>query len=179
VDEPDWYCSEVLAGRVDFEAVVETDDVLAFRPPVPGFGADHVIVITKRHVRSLLDCDGEIAGRLLDVLKMVAAEVVERHGGCRYCPVSETSSTTSSCISMLPPETASPASSRTRSCLLTSGCVWSIRPHDLRHSLGAITPAVRPVLGEGVLVDSRGCDETTAPASTERRPSEETSSSTD
>lgn len=83
MDEPDWYCNEVIPGLIDVDVVAETEHVLAFRPPVPGFGKEHVIVVPKRHVRSLLELDAETAARLLAVAQGVARDVVERHGGCQ------------------------------------------------------------------------------------------------
>ncbi|MFM9577724.1 HIT family protein [Streptomyces turgidiscabies] len=82
-DGPDWYCAQVLPGHIAVDVVCETDDVLAFRPPVPGFGAEHIIVIPKQHVRSLLELDAGTAVKLLAVQQTVAAEVIDRHGGCQ------------------------------------------------------------------------------------------------
>ncbi|MGW4325086.1 hypothetical protein ACWEKR_04250 [Nocardia sp. NPDC004573] len=33
--EPDWYCDEVIPQLAEVDIVVETDQVLAFRPPIP------------------------------------------------------------------------------------------------------------------------------------------------
>lgn len=79
----DWYCDEVIPRRVEVEVVAETGSVLAFRPPRPGFGREHVIVVPKAHVPSLLDLAPDLAVELLAVLRDVAAEVVARHGGCQ------------------------------------------------------------------------------------------------
>ena len=83
MDKPDWYCDEVIPRLIDVEVVAETEHVLAFRPPIPGFGKEHVIVVPKRHVRSLLELDAETATRLLEVAQLVARGVVERQGGCQ------------------------------------------------------------------------------------------------
>ncbi|MEU3650286.1 HIT domain-containing protein [Lentzea sp. NPDC034063] len=80
---PDWYCDEVIPGKVEVEVLARTGNTLAFRPPLPGFGTDHVIVIPTRHVSSLLDLDDELALELLATVKTVAAQAVERHGGCQ------------------------------------------------------------------------------------------------
>jgi histidine triad (HIT) family protein len=79
----DWYCDDVIPGRVEVEVVVETATVLAFRPPRPGFGRDHVIVVPKAHVASLLDLAPDLAADMLAVLQQAAAQVVARHGGCQ------------------------------------------------------------------------------------------------
>ncbi|GAA3483363.1 HIT domain-containing protein [Streptomyces yanii] len=81
MDEPDWYCAEVFPRRIEINVVMETDSVLAFRPPVPGFGKDHVIVVPKHHVRSLLELDAALAAHLLEVVRTAARDVVARHGG--------------------------------------------------------------------------------------------------
>jgi histidine triad (HIT) family protein len=83
VDKPDWYCDEVIPRVIDVDVVIETEHVLAFRPPIPGFGKEHVIVVPKRHVRSLLEVDAETATRLLEVVQLAARGVVERQGGCQ------------------------------------------------------------------------------------------------
>ncbi|MFD9699998.1 HIT domain-containing protein [Lentzea sp. NPDC059081] len=80
---PDWYCDEVIPGRVAVEVLAKTGRTLAFRPPIPGFGTDHVIVIPTLHVTSLLDLDDDLAVELLGTVKEVAALAVEQHGGCQ------------------------------------------------------------------------------------------------
>lgn len=79
----DWYCDEVIPGRVQIDVLIDTPTVLAFRPPRPGFGTEHIIVIPKRHVPSLLELDSDLAVDLLAVVRQVGAQVVERHGGCQ------------------------------------------------------------------------------------------------
>ncbi|WP_040778295.1 HIT family protein [Nocardia pneumoniae] len=81
--EVDWYCDEVIPRRIDIDIVVETDDVLAFRPPIRGFGTDHVIVVPKRHVRSLLELEPALGADLLEVTQDVARRLVDEHGGCQ------------------------------------------------------------------------------------------------
>jgi len=34
VDKPDWYCDEVIPRLIDVDVVIETEHVLAFRPPI-------------------------------------------------------------------------------------------------------------------------------------------------
>jgi len=50
----DWYCEDVLSGKVEIHKVWEDERVLAFHAPTPH--ADiHVVVIPKQHVPSLMD----------------------------------------------------------------------------------------------------------------------------
>ncbi len=83
-DAPDWYCAEVLTGRTPVRRLVETDLVLGFVPPTPSFFPEHIIVIPKRHVRSLLLLEGsELTLDLVAVIKRLAQGITSRHGGCQ------------------------------------------------------------------------------------------------
>lgn len=79
----DWYCDAVVPGLVEVEVLARTASAMAFRPPVPGFGTDHIIVIPVRHVPSLLELDDALAVELLGMVKDVARLAVELHGGCQ------------------------------------------------------------------------------------------------
>jgi len=50
----DWYCEDVLTGRIEIRKVWEDERVLAFHHPQPT-SAIHVVVIPKQHVSSILD----------------------------------------------------------------------------------------------------------------------------
>ena len=81
----DFYCDEALSGRTDIVRVVETDNVLAFHHTRP-FYPVHVVVIPKRHISSLLTLEQEDDGLVLELLntvRRVAAQIVEKHGACR------------------------------------------------------------------------------------------------
>ena len=58
----DWYCEDVLSGKLDVQRVYEDDRVLAFHHPRPAARV-HVVVVPKSHVPSLLHAtalDGEL-----------------------------------------------------------------------------------------------------------------------
>jgi histidine triad (HIT) family protein len=57
----DFYCDEALSGRTAVDIVAETANVLAFKH-MRAHWADHVVVIPKRHVASLLDLGPEDEG---------------------------------------------------------------------------------------------------------------------
>jgi histidine triad (HIT) family protein len=50
----DWFCEDVLSGKLDIKKVWEDERVLAFHHPKPK-AEIHVVVIPKQHVESLLD----------------------------------------------------------------------------------------------------------------------------
>jgi histidine triad (HIT) family protein len=78
----DFYCDEALSGRTPIEVVEETADVLAFRHTRP-FWPEHIVVVPKRHVPSLLEVDAQLLAAVLAVVQRVAADLLERRGACQ------------------------------------------------------------------------------------------------
>lgn len=79
----DFYCNNVLSGQTPVEKVFETERVLAYHHTRP-FWETHIVVIPKTHVGSLLTIDDDsLLLELLDVVKKVAAQVVEEKGAAR------------------------------------------------------------------------------------------------
>src|SRR5688500_10478191 len=79
----DFYCDEVLSGKTQVEKVLETDNVLAYHHTRP-FWPTHIVVIPKTHIGSLLTIDDNgLLLELLDIVKQVAAQVVEDKGAAR------------------------------------------------------------------------------------------------
>jgi len=81
----DFYCQQILTGRLPVEKVHETARVLAFHHTRPAYPV-HLVVIPKMHVPSLVDLGAEGDGLLVEILSVVrrvAAQVVREHGACR------------------------------------------------------------------------------------------------
>lgn len=81
----DFYCDEVLSGKIEVKVVSETDNVLAYHHTRP-FWPVHIVVIPKRHVSSLLTLEASDTPLLLEliaVVREVAAQVVSEQGACR------------------------------------------------------------------------------------------------
>ncbi|MFH1845532.1 MAG: HIT domain-containing protein [bacterium] len=81
----DFYCDEVLSGKVSVRIVHETEDVLAYHHTRP-YWPVHIVVIPKRHVPSLVDLgteDPAILTNLLGVIRDVADRVLAEYGACR------------------------------------------------------------------------------------------------
>lgn len=81
----DFYCEEVLSGRIQVNKVHETANVLAYHHTRP-FYPVHIVVIPKKHIDSLLtleESDSLLLKEMLDVIKHVASGVVAEHGACR------------------------------------------------------------------------------------------------
>jgi len=84
-NETDFYCGQVLSGQTTVEKILETENVLAFYHTKP-FYETHIVVIPKRHIRSLLTlekADEKIFLELFEVIKTVAAKVTEKKGAAR------------------------------------------------------------------------------------------------
>lgn len=81
----DFYCEQVLSGRVAVERVVDTETVLAFHHTQP-YWPVHIVVIPKRHILSLAALEpGEltVAQEMLAVAGELCGRVTAEHGGCR------------------------------------------------------------------------------------------------
>jgi histidine triad (HIT) family protein len=73
----DWYCEDVLSGKLAVKKVWEDALVLAFHHPTPQ-AAIHVVVIPKQHVPSLLDplaLDGALLISMVTAIQAAALEL--------------------------------------------------------------------------------------------------------
>jgi histidine triad (HIT) family protein len=81
----DFYCDQIISGRIPVETLYVSQRVMAFRPPVPLWEA-HIIVIPRKHISSLADAasgDQPILVELLGIVARFSREVDEAWGGCR------------------------------------------------------------------------------------------------
>jgi histidine triad (HIT) family protein len=70
----DWYCEDVLSGKLEIRKVWEDARVLAFHHPSPQ-AEIHVVVIPKAHIPSLLDAlalDGTLLCSMLQAIQAAA-----------------------------------------------------------------------------------------------------------
>jgi len=71
----DWYCEDVLSGKMAVSVIWEDENVLAFDHPKPT-AEIHVVIIPKRHIDSLLDpraVDGTLLECMLKAVQQSAA----------------------------------------------------------------------------------------------------------
>jgi histidine triad (HIT) family protein len=68
----DWYCEDVLSGKVQVQRLWEDELVLAFHHPEPHEGI-HVVVIPRQHIVSILDPSALDGALLVSMVKAVQA----------------------------------------------------------------------------------------------------------
>lgn len=81
----DFYCDNVLSGKIEVDKVHESDNVLAYHHTRP-FWETHIVVIPKRHISSLLtleSSDDTLFLELFEVIRKVADSVVTEKGAAR------------------------------------------------------------------------------------------------
>lgn len=80
----DFYCDEVLSGKIQVKKVFETEQTLAFHHTRPYYEV-HIIVIPKKHILSFLTVSSEeteILSDVLQVVKQVASKLEKDYGAC-------------------------------------------------------------------------------------------------
>ncbi len=73
----DWYCEDVLSGKLDVDVLWEDELVLAFHHPTPK-AEIHVVVIPKAHVGSILDplaLDGDLLTSVVRAVQETARQL--------------------------------------------------------------------------------------------------------
>jgi len=73
----DWYCEDVLSGKLEIQKIWEDERVLAIRHPFPQ-AEIHAVVIPKKHVSSILDplaLDGALLSSMVMAVQAVAREL--------------------------------------------------------------------------------------------------------
>lgn len=81
----DFYCDQVLSGRIAVERVAETKQVLAFHHTQP-YWPVHIVIIPKRHIPSLAVLEPDdlpVAHEMLTVAAELCGRITKEHGGCR------------------------------------------------------------------------------------------------
>lgn len=81
----DFYCENVLNGKVYVDKVLETENVLAYHHTRP-FWETHIVVVPKRHISSLLTLERgneTLILEMLEVIKAVSARVLSERGAAR------------------------------------------------------------------------------------------------
>jgi histidine triad (HIT) family protein len=80
----DFYCDQVLSGKVKVEIIFETKMVMAFNHTNP-FWEKHIVIIPKTHIDSLSTYPNteKLNFEFFEAIKFVTKLFEEKYGGCR------------------------------------------------------------------------------------------------
>lgn len=80
----DFYCTQIITGKIKVDVIFETNEVMAFYHTNP-FGEDHVVIISKMHIEGLSKYPNseKLNYDFFEAIKMVTKMLEEKYGGCR------------------------------------------------------------------------------------------------
>ena len=80
----DFYCTQIITGKVKIDVVFETERVIAFHHTNPYF-EQHVVIIPKQHIDSLTTYPNneDLNYDVFEAIKFVTKKFEESYGGCR------------------------------------------------------------------------------------------------
>jgi histidine triad (HIT) family protein len=80
----DFYCEQVIPGKVKVDIIFETEEVMAFYHTDP-FWEKHVVIIPKAHIDSLSSYPNtaKLNFDFFEAIKLVTKMFEENYGGCR------------------------------------------------------------------------------------------------
>lgn len=80
----DFYCSQVIPGKIKVDIVFETDQVMAFHHTQPYWEA-HVVIIPKMHIDSLADYphSEKLNAEFFEAIQFVTKMFEQKYGACR------------------------------------------------------------------------------------------------
>jgi histidine triad (HIT) family protein len=81
----DFYCDQVLNGKMKVRIYFENDQVFAFHHSNP-LWEHHIVLLPKKHVESLLalgEEDNELLLELMRTAKLIAEDLMARFGAAR------------------------------------------------------------------------------------------------
>lgn len=78
----DFYCDYVLNGKIQVTKEIENDAVLAYHHTQPNWPV-HCVVVPKKHIASILECDDETLTELFTVIRTLATKIKNKYGACR------------------------------------------------------------------------------------------------
>jgi histidine triad (HIT) family protein len=81
----DYYCDKILKGLLDVQVYLENEQVFAYLHTNP-LWENHVVLLPKKHVESLLtldETDNDLLLELLRSAKIIAGDFMARFGAAR------------------------------------------------------------------------------------------------
>lgn len=80
----DFYCEQVIPGKIKVDIIFETKEVMAFHHTNP-FWEKHIVIIPKKHIESLSNYPNseKLNFEFFEAIKFVTKMFEENYGGCR------------------------------------------------------------------------------------------------
>ena len=80
----DFYCKQIITGKIKVDVIFETSEVMAFYHTNP-FWEYHVVIIPKSHIEGLSKYPNseKLNHDFFEAIKFVTKMLEEKHGGCR------------------------------------------------------------------------------------------------
>lgn len=81
----DFYCEKILKRHLDVSVYFENDRVFAFHHTNP-LWENHVVLLPKRHIESLIaldEADNDLLLELMRTARIIASDFMDRYGACR------------------------------------------------------------------------------------------------
>lgn len=80
----DFYCEQVIPGKVKVDIIFETNEVMAFHHTDP-YWEQHVVIIPKKHIDSLSSYPNseKLNFEFFEAIKFVTKLFEDNYGGCR------------------------------------------------------------------------------------------------
>lgn len=82
----DFYCDQVIPGKINVDIVFETKNVLAFHHTKP-YWERHIVIIPKTHIDGLSNypISETLNAEFFEAIKFVTKNLEGQYGGCRVC----------------------------------------------------------------------------------------------
>ena len=82
----DFYCDQIIPGKINVEKVFETENVLAFHHTRP-YWERHIVIIPKKHIDGLSTYQNNptLNADFLEAIQKVTKILEDKYGGCRVC----------------------------------------------------------------------------------------------
>ena len=82
----DFYCQQIIPGKIKVDIIFETDTVMAFHHTQP-YWERHLVIIPKTHIAGLSSYadSTEMNRDFFAAIKFVTKMLEDQYGGCRVC----------------------------------------------------------------------------------------------
>ena len=82
----DFYCDQVIPGKIKLEIIYETENVMAFHHTKP-YWERHIVIIPKTHIDGLSNYQNDVMTNkdFFEAIQIITKMLEDKYGGCRVC----------------------------------------------------------------------------------------------